>query len=153
MEESMNDSVARLDRLLATQPLAVLATSEEGAPYASLVAVANLGRSRLYFATPRATRKWGNMSSEPRVALLFDDRGNDPVDFHQAAAATGLGAARECEGEEAARGKAALLERHPHLAGFLSAPTSAVMCVDVQNWYVASRFQSVDRIECSESDR
>lgn len=145
----MNDaSRDRLQQLLESQPLAVLATSHDGAPYASLVAIAAQGHDRLYFATPRATRKWGNLSSNARVAVLLDDRSNEPADFHAASAATGIGAAVECGADEAPAGREVLLGRHPHLAGLLASPSTVFVRVDIERWYVVTRFQSVDCIVC-----
>ncbi len=148
-----NASLTRLRELLATQPLAVLATSDGGAPYASLVAIATDGESRLYFTTPRATRKWGNLLSDTRVAVLLDDRTGDPNEFHAAAAATGIGTASECVGEAAETGRAAILARHPHLEAFVASPSTVIARVDVSRWYVVTRFQSVDCIECSPGHR
>lgn len=148
----MSDSLARLDELLATQPLAVLATSHDGAPYASLVAVAPEGLTHVYFATPRTTRKWGNVSAEPRVALMIDDRSNQPADFHTGAAATGMGTATECCEHDIEGGRQALLRRHPHLSGFLTSPSTVIARIDVERWYVVTRFQSVDCITPSEAN-
>jgi heme iron utilization protein len=142
----MGDSLSRLDELLATQPLAVLATSHDGAPYASLVAVAPEGQTTVYFATPRATRKWGNVTTEPRVALMIDDRSNQPADFHAGAAATAMGIAVECCEDGVDVGRQALLRRHPHLRGFLTSPSTVIARIDVERWYVVTRFQSVDCI-------
>lgn len=140
----MSDTQQRLEQLLATEPLAVLSTSHDGAPYASLVAIAALEPGRVHFATTRSTRKWGNVSEDPRVALLVDDRSNDPADFHRAAAATGIGAAAESEGANRDTAREALLERHPHLADFLASPSTVIASVDIERWYVVTRFQSVD---------
>ena len=149
----MSESLARLDELLATQPLAVLATSHDGAPYASLVAVAPEGHTHVYFATPRATRKWGNVTAEPRVALMIDDRSNQAADFHAGAAATGMGRAIECCEDDVDAGRQALLRRHPHLGGFLTSPSTVIARVDVERWYVVTRFQSVDCITPGEATK
>lgn len=133
--------------LLAAQPLASLGTSEGGSPYLSLVAIAAERPAVLYFATTRATRKWANLTADPRVSLLVDNRSGRTADFHEATAATGVGTAAECAGDEAARGRELLLARHPHLREFLSAPSTAVMCVRIERWYVVTRFQSVARHE------
>ncbi len=140
----MTDTPQRLEQLLATQPLAVLSTSHNGAPYASLVAIAAREPGRVHFATTRSTRKWGNVSDDPRVALLVDDRSNDPADFHRAAAATGIGVASESEGAEREAARQTLLERHPHLAEFLASPSTVIASVEIERWYVVTRFQSVD---------
>ena len=64
-----------LQELCHTQPLAALATDAGSHPYASLVAVAVTNNLRsLYFATPRATRKWANLTRNPQVSLLLDNQ-------------------------------------------------------------------------------
>ena len=74
-----------LIKLLRAQSLAVLSTQQEGQPYASLVAFAsNDDLTRLYFATTRSTRKFANIMKDSRVAMLIDNRSNNPADFQQA---------------------------------------------------------------------
>ena len=71
-----------LIKLLRAQPLAVLSTQQEGQPYASLVAfVSSDDLTRLYFATIRSTRKFANIMKDSRVAMLIDNRSNNPADF------------------------------------------------------------------------
>ena len=96
------NAVKRIGALLESESLAVVATSDQGAPYCSLVAIAAPETALVYFATTRSTHKWGNLSGDPRVSVLVDNRRNDPADFHEAAAATGVGTAEECLGEDAA---------------------------------------------------
>jgi heme iron utilization protein len=144
----MDDPRGSLDRLLTMQPLAVLATSSDGAPYTSLVAIAAEGCEKVFFATPRATRKWSNVLEDPRVSLLSDDRSNAPADLTNAIAATGIGLATECVGQDADIARAALRRRHPHMSGFLDSPSTVIAKVEIERWYLVSRFQSVHRIEC-----
>jgi len=140
-----NDDYGRILRELCLgQPLAVLATSSATAPYASLVAVAvtpNL--RRLYFATPRATRKAANLAGNRQVALLLDNRSNRRTDFTRAAAATILGSAEELHGAGLAAGLAFYLERHPHLADFTASPATALFMVTVTRISLVTRFQQV----------
>jgi len=66
-----------LEKVLTEQKFAVLATEKKGQPYGSLVAfVASEDFSSLFFATMRETSKFKNMTVNPRVALLADDRMN-----------------------------------------------------------------------------
>ncbi len=44
-----------------------------------------------------ATRKFANLTHDGRVALLVNNSVNQPVDFHEALAATILGNARRLE--------------------------------------------------------
>lgn len=134
----------RLSQLFVSQKLAVLATQEGGQPYASLIAfAASEDLKELYFATPRATRKFAYLQANPKVALLIDNRSNQDEDIHQAIAATVLGAAAEVAYEERERVVRHYLARHPHLEEFARSPSTALVRVTVQSYYVVSRFQEV----------
>jgi hypothetical protein len=143
------DALKRIGALLDSESLAVVATSDAGAPYCSLVAIAAPETALVYFATTRSTHKWENLLADPRVSVLVDNRRNDPVDFHEATAATGVGIAEECVGQDAVNARAALLGRHPYLVDFLESPSTVLVRVRVDRWYVVARFQQVDCIDCS----
>lgn len=139
-----------LKELCHRQPLAVLATAAGAAPYANLVAVVfSLDLRRLYFATSRATRKWQNLSDNPQVSLLLDNRSNQVADFTDAAAATVLGTAREMTGMDRTEGQNLYLAKHPHLAGFLAAPGCALFEVSIARIYLATHFQEVRQFDFS----
>jgi nitroimidazol reductase NimA-like FMN-containing flavoprotein (pyridoxamine 5'-phosphate oxidase superfamily) len=136
-----------LRQLFARQRLGVLATHGPDSPYASLVAVrADDDLRHLYFSTTRATRKFQFLSAEPRVAMLVDSRSDDDLDFHGAVAATAVGTARELEGDARAAQLTAFLARHPHLRPFASSPTSALVELEVDTYYIVSRFQNVTEL-------
>lgn len=133
--------------LLSRQRLGVLATHGESGPYASLVAFdAADDLRRLTFATTRATRKYHFLTAEPRVAMLIDSRSDDDLDFHGAAAATAVGPVAELEGEARDEACARFVARHPHLAGFATAPTTALLALDVETYYLVRRFQTVTEL-------
>lgn len=134
----------RLTQLFTGQKLAVLATQHEGQPYASLIAFAASGDLKeLYFATPRATRKFAYLQADPKVALLIDSRSNQDEDIHRAIAATVLGTAAEVAAEEREKVVQRYLAKHPHLEEFAHSPSTAVVRVAVESYYVVSRFQEV----------
>lgn len=140
------EEIARLIRqLLAEQKLAVLSTVHAtGHPYVTLVAFAwTQDLKCLAFATPRATRKFEHILSNPRVALLVDNRTGRQEDFHEAMALTVLGEARESSGRERGRLLDSYLERHPGLADFVQAPSTALMVVDVERYILVRQFQNV----------
>lgn len=144
MMEDLKTLRARLEKMLRTQRLAVLSTSDpESAPYSNLVSFAALDAGRILFATTRATRKFENLEADNRVALLVDNRRNEEADFHEALAATGLGRAVELSGEERERGAAAYAARFPFLEEFVRAPSCALFRMDVEKWIVVTRFQNV----------
>lgn len=143
----MSDSPSvssQLRELFATQALAVLSTDGSGNPYASLVAFASSDDLRqLFFATARDTRKFANLQSNCRVALLVDNRSNSVVDFAHAIAATALGSCRELTGPERDEASHRFLEKHPSLAEFVSAPDCALIQVTVRSIYLVGRFRHV----------
>ena len=138
------DVRSQLQELFATQRLAVLATDHNGQPYASLVAFAiNAELRELFFATTRATRKFANLQANPRVSLLIDNRANQVTDFSTAVAVTVLGSSSELTGPARRAGTAFYLAKHPHLAEFVAAPSCALIRVQVQSFFLVSRFQNV----------
>lgn len=135
----------RIFQLLATQRLAVLSTQYHGEPYANLVGfAADTDLRRIFFATPETTRKYRNLTADPRVALLIDSRSHQEADFHQAAAVTAVGKAAvvdlSADGESAAD---RYLSRHPYLVDFLRAPTTRLIQVFVDRYVLVENFQEV----------
>ncbi|MGO9118100.1 MAG: pyridoxamine 5'-phosphate oxidase family protein [Desulfomonilaceae bacterium] len=130
--------------LLASQKFAVLSTQEQDHPYLNLVAFAETSDLRtLLFATPRATRKYGNLSSKSGVALLVDNRSNDAADIREAMAVTVLGIAAEVPDSERERFERVYLRKQPHMEELLSSPSTALIKVDVESYLLVSRFQNV----------
>lgn len=139
-----------LAELLATQPLAVLATHGHAGSHASLVAFAATNDLRhLVFATCRTTRKFANLAADPRVALLVDNRSNRESDFQHAVAATVRGEAREAPPARREQLLATYLARHPHLREFASSPACALLDVTVHTCSVVTRFQQVVELHIS----
>ena len=135
---------AFLKELFSSQRLAVLATQDKRQPYGNLVAfMATEDLKHLLFATTRATRKYTNISRNPRIAMVVDNRSNQEADFHQAAAVTATGLVKEVEDSERERFQRLYLSKHPYLKEFVSAPTCALLKVEVETYYVVNRFQNV----------
>jgi nitroimidazol reductase NimA-like FMN-containing flavoprotein (pyridoxamine 5'-phosphate oxidase superfamily) len=147
-QERVLNNVAGLESLLrelfGSQSLAVLATQREGQPFTNLVAFAATDDLKyLAFATTRATRKYANLSADSQVAMLVDNRRNQISDFENAAAVTAIGKAEEAEGEQRDRLMEVYLSKHPHLKGFATSPTCALMKVTVEKYDIVRRFQNV----------
>ena len=133
-----------LKDLFSSQRLAVLATQSRGRPYGNLVAfMATDDLKHLLFATTRATRKFVNISKNPKVAMVVDNRSNEESDFHQAAAVTATGVVKEIMGPEKARFQKLYLSKHPYLKDFVSSPTCALLKVEVETYTIVNRFQNV----------
>jgi nitroimidazol reductase NimA-like FMN-containing flavoprotein (pyridoxamine 5'-phosphate oxidase superfamily) len=135
-----------LKDVFATQRFCVLATQGQGQPYGSLVAFAETDDLRqMVFATNRDTRKFSNLISEPRVALVVDSRSNSDTDLKDAVAITALGPAHEAAGDERERLTRVYLAKHPSLAEFIGSPQMAICSVQVEDFVVAG-FNEVARL-------
>jgi nitroimidazol reductase NimA-like FMN-containing flavoprotein (pyridoxamine 5'-phosphate oxidase superfamily) len=136
-----------LEDLFSSQRLAVLATQSKRQPYGNLVAfMATKDLKHLLFATTRATRKYANISENPRAAMVIDNRSNREADFHQAAAVTAKGVVKEVEGAEKETLLNLFLSGHPYLKDFVSSPTCALLRMHVETYYVVRQFQNVTEL-------
>ena len=142
------ETLAVIRNLLESQRLAVLSTQDHGQPYSNIVAIAATDDLRyLLFATTRATRKYANLMADSRVAVLVDNRRNDPSDFAEAAALTALGKAWELQGVERQQFLKIYLDKHPYLEEFVGAPTCALLRIKVEKYIVVTRFQDVREVQ------
>ena len=138
-----NSAERQIRRMLDQQGVGVLATSQEGSPHACLIAfAASPDLKRIVFATSRSTRKFANIARDSGVTLLMDDRTNGEEDFHQAAAVTAHGAAREVAGR-GGDDRRLFLAKHPYLEDFVASPTCALLEIEVERYFLISRFQNV----------
>lgn len=134
----------RLRQLFDKQKLAVLSTHHQGQPYASLVAFAATDDLRqIVFATPRATRKFSNITADARAAMLVDSRSNKVSDFRRSMAATAVGTVGEVRKTKVSRLIRLYLDKHPHLSDFVRSPSCAVLRLEVGSYYAVDRFQHV----------
>jgi len=144
VREKEREIVKAVGALLESQRVGVLGTFGSGSPYCSLVGFSfEPGYGRLFFATTRATRKYANLSETHRVALLVDNRNNREEDLHEASALTAVGPVRELTGTERDRAGQVHLGRHPSLREFLESPTTALLALDVERYFLVRRFQEV----------
>ena len=126
---------------------AVLATSDKGKPYTSLIAFAlTPDRHTLIFATPKATSKYKNLKSEPAVSILLDTRSQDAEDFHSAEAVTLLGTAKEVRtAAQKAEYRQILVNKHPELAAFIDVSGTSLIAVTIRQAVHVEHFQDVSR--------
>lgn len=145
--EHSETHLEQLRNLFASERLAVLSTQKEGRPYASLVAFyATESLDRLIFLTPDTTRKFGNLTASPKVALLIHNSRNQAEDIYTAVAVTALGAAAVVRGDARDGLMEAFLERHPNMAAFADEPSTAMISVAVDTYMLVSQFQDVTEI-------
>ncbi|MBW2437353.1 MAG: pyridoxamine 5'-phosphate oxidase family protein [Desulfobacterales bacterium] len=134
----------RLRNLFESQRLAVVATQNGGQPYASLVAfVATDDLRHLFFVTGRTTRKFSNMLSDSRVAVLVNSSVNQESDFHEAISITATGIAEEIKDPERRDILKLYLSKHPYLEDFAKSPSCALIRVTARSYYMVQNFQNV----------
>ena len=144
--ESEADLRNVLRSLFAAQRLAVLGTHDRGQPYSNLIAFVHTDNLKhLAFVTGRATRKYGNVLADGKVAVLVDDRKPDAVDFSDQVAVTALGTAAEARGPEKEEITQLYLAKHPSLKDFVNSRSSALVSIRVSE-YIVARFDSVQRV-------
>jgi nitroimidazol reductase NimA-like FMN-containing flavoprotein (pyridoxamine 5'-phosphate oxidase superfamily) len=127
----------KMKALVKEKDICVLGTVSGNKPYCSLMAyVADDTCLELYMATHKDTTKYKNLLANPAVSLLIDTRDEDAGPQRlQAKALTVNGvfdAIRDEHRKEVIRGK--LLQRHPHLMGFMSDPGVEVFAVKVESF-------------------
>ena len=128
-----------LTDLFNSQKLAGLATQSGGQPHNCLVAFAATDELRsLLFATRRDTQKFRDISANPPVSILIDNRGNSEADFEQAVAVTVKGIAGEIGGPQRDSLAEHYLSKHPYLGNFVRNPNVALIRVEVSEYLVAS---------------
>ena len=142
--EATEEIQRRLRDLCISQKLAVVSTQSDGQPYASLVAfVASDDLHHIFFVTPRTTRKFANLTSDPRVAVLINSSANEESDFHDAISITATGMAEEIMDPDRKNVLKQYLSKHPYLEDFARSPSCAVIRVAAKSYYMVQNFQKV----------
>jgi uncharacterized pyridoxamine 5'-phosphate oxidase family protein len=138
------DMKKQLRELFIEVKLAVLSTHDSGQPYANLIAfVGKKDLKKIFFVTPRTTRKFTNLSADSRVAILINSSLNMESDFHEAVAVTALGIAKEINGIEKDEILSLYLSKHPYLEAFATSPTCALVGVTISTYVMVKNFQHV----------
>lgn len=124
---------------------AVLATSEGGKPYASLIAYAFTPDCQtVIFATKKDTQKYRNLREQPSVSILIDNRSQAPEDLAQAEAVTLMGRAKPVRaGARKEEYLAIFTARHPQLADFVNDPGTALLAMTIDQAVHVTQFQNV----------
>ena len=138
----------RVRHLAESQPYAVLCTQGDGQPYGSLVAFAfSQDLRHAVFVTPIATRKYRLLSECEHVALVIDNRPNNPDQLMEIEAVTGTGRSQMIErGDEFDQWAGLLVTRHPYLEAFVNASSCALFRIDIERFLHVGRFQEVNRL-------
>ena len=137
----------RIIRVLKSQKIAVLGTSKNDEPYSCLVSFAFTEElDHLIFSTMRQRMKYRNMIANPRVTLIIDDRDVFDSSFNETTSITVVGTAEDIKDAKRDTYASLLLKRHPSLSEFVNSPDCAIICVEIDSYYIVSEFESVVRI-------
>ena len=135
----------KLKAFFKSMKFAVLSTSADGQPYASLVAfVEDPDLAWIVFATERSTRKFKNLTENRKIALLIENSTNSETDIDNAMAVTITGNAEITEVKEKERLSHAYLSKHPYLKTFVTSPSCAFIKVNVDQYVLVEKFQKVN---------
>ena len=99
--------------------------------------------NKLYFATHKETRKLANIQLNPQVAVMIDNRTNKDSDIHDAIGVTITGRARLLSDNETKQALTHYLKKHPHMEEFALSPSSVLVEVQVEHYYIVTHFQKV----------
>lgn len=145
-----------LRKLFSEQYFMVLATGSGEKLHTSLVAFASSDDlKKFYFATPRSTRKFQNLTANAYVSLFIDNRTNDPTDITNKIGATVEGRAKEIPAANREQVAAFFLEKNAYLTQFVNDPNTALIGVNVSRYHIVTDFQDVMILnvdECSDED-
>ncbi len=131
--------LADVRRLLRTQRFAVLATSSEAGPHASLIAFAAVDEGAgLVFLTPRHSAKYRNLRLNPNVSLVIDERPGSGGRIEGACGMTVTGTVRAVSGAEAAAASAVFFRRHRNFKRYMKEEDVVLLRIRV-NRYLHTR--------------
>ncbi len=154
----MTTLAGRIDTLLASQRVGVLATQQcnppqPGQPYTSLMAFAHTPDLRfLVIATLKETQKHANLLQNDRLSLLVDNRGNSESDYQKAVAISAMGQAEAIPAGDDQRMRGLFLEKHPQLQAFIAMPQCALLRIRVSRYSVVSQFQATETMDLGAMD-
>ena len=139
------DVEQRIRDLLSREKFTVLCTSGADLAYGSLIAYAvDSQLTTAVFSTPTTTRKYKLLEDCKHVALLFDSRSEVGGELMRIEAVTATGhATRLTAGPRYQQMADLYRERHPYLASFLNAESSALFEVEIVRYFHVWRFQEV----------
>jgi general stress protein 26 len=129
-----NELVDRATKLLASQSLGVLGTSDHGHPYTSLVVFSEAADlSHIVFFTRKDRQKFKNLKSDSRVSIYVDSRERwqrDPTTI-EGLSITGV-AWEVRRGGEFDDLRRLYLEKNPHMTAFADDPDSGMFKINVE---------------------
>ena len=146
------DRLKNTIRNIASEELfGVLATSASDVPYTNLVAfVLQDDLKKLFFATPRDTKKFKHLTINEKVSFHVHNSSNSHEDTGNAIGITITGKASEYSKKNSEEVKTLYLLKHPQMKEFIYALNIAFVSVDIERYDVVERFQNVTVLKVKE---
>jgi general stress protein 26 len=133
-----------VEEALQSNQLAVLATVGDDQPHASLIAITPFkGFRQLIFATYRNTRKFRNLATNGKVAVLIEGENEDKSGIQDGFVITAYGSAKEINMEVSDEALQAHLIKYPELMSFTNEPDCVLVLINVENYQVV---QGIDNV-------
>jgi nitroimidazol reductase NimA-like FMN-containing flavoprotein (pyridoxamine 5'-phosphate oxidase superfamily) len=133
-----------LDFALQTTRFGVLATEGSGQPHVSLIAITPVkGFSQMVFATYRNTRKFRNLKSNGKVAVLLSGGDSEFPGLQYEWVVTAFGQAEEIVITPDQASLQSHLSRHPELMPFLKSADCALIMINVEKYQIV---QGIDQV-------
>jgi heme iron utilization protein len=135
----------RLRALDKEEHFGVLATSDNGKPYTSLVAYAlSADLKNIIFTTSKNTSKYRNIINSTHVALLIDNRIQSQQKLLETEVITVIGTAKPVrKGRKWKELAMVFLAKHPEFDSFLISPATALIAIDITRCIHVSSFQTL----------
>jgi heme iron utilization protein len=131
----------KIQKLIDTQNLAVLATFSGVQPYTNLIAFTICtDYKELVFATLRNTTKYKNLQQNKNVSILFDNRDKKPIDFMKFITITAMGSVEEVKKNDY---KEILIRKHPYLNDFLNNDDCVILKVNIKQYILVEKFEDI----------
>jgi nitroimidazol reductase NimA-like FMN-containing flavoprotein (pyridoxamine 5'-phosphate oxidase superfamily) len=138
---------------LQNSRFAVLATDDNGQPYASLIAITPLENYRqLVFATYRNTRKYRNLSQNNQVAVLIESERVNKKALKETVVLTIIGNTEEIVNAKNGAAYSAHQNRHPELEELLLSSDCALILIIAQSYQVVFGIDDIRWITAEDLD-
>ena len=148
MSDNREQILKNISDLFESQSLAVLSTQKNEQPYSSLIAFAvSPDLEYFYFLTPSTTRKYENLTANPKVSILVNDSRNRADDIYSAISVTGMGVSEVVDKTIEQKALDLYLKKHPQLNEFSQAPTTAFIRITMNRYFLVNRFQNVVEVK------
>ena len=129
----------------------VLATIVDTKPYCSLMAyVTNEACTEIYMVTHRQSQKFQNLTANPAVSLMIDNRDTSPRSAARAMTVEGVfQKIKDPAKEKKVRRK--LLSAHPHLNEFMGHPEAEVLRIKIKSFLLLNGLTQASFEDVSQS--